>query len=443
MRERRLVIRILLLTQHFPPEGGAHAGRWDWLSQGLTGRGHRLDVVVPRWGNRAVHHSDNPALSVHEVQAVVPGLSLRRRVANEALTGLQTLAAAVRSPRPDVVVATVPALVTLPTGWLVSKLRRRPLVVELRDAWPHLIDDMPEWADDGTRPDPFQVRVARFAPLMRDVIWHMLRDASAVITTTDSLAADLRERGLPNVTVARNTAQSVDQLPPVVDDHPELRVLYLGVLGRAQRLAVAIDAAALLADTDTKISLRIVGNGAHQQSLVTYARRLGVEVEWHDRVPEDETTEHLTWADTVLIPLRRWYGMSLTVPSKLYSTMMTGRHITGSIAGETADIIRSSGAGDVVPPEDAEALAALWRDLARDRSRLHVGPMARGWALAGSPDVSVRHVEQALLLAVDPTLAETPPTDTPLADTRLTDTSQADTPRSNASVADLPDAEAS
>ncbi|MGJ6980123.1 glycosyltransferase family 4 protein [Aestuariimicrobium soli] len=386
------------MTQHFPPEGGAHAGRWDWLSSGLLNHGHRLDVVVPRWGSHTRHHGGR-GLTVREVRAIVPGLSLRRRVVNEALTGLQTIVAGLRSPRPDVVVATVPALVTLPAGWLVAKLRGRPLVVELRDAWPHLLDDMHEWADDGTHDEPFPVPVARFAPVLRAAIWHVLHSSDAVITTTDSLARDLRAHGLAHVSVARNTARGVDLLPPPDDHHPELRVLYLGVLGRAQRLAVAIDAAALLRDSDTPVSLRIVGDGAHKQALMTYAHRLGVEVDWRDRVPESETAEQLAWADTVLISLRRWAGMNLTVPSKLYPTMMAGRHISASVEGETADIIRQSGAGDVVPPEDPQALAQLWRDLAHERQRLRISPLARGWALAGSPEVSVRHVEKALLTA--------------------------------------------
>ena len=107
---------MLLLTQHFPPEGGAHAGRWAWLAQGLVDHGHELHVIVPRWRHR---HSGEPWIEgvvVHEVMALVPGLGLRSRITNELLTAGQSLIRAMSIPAPDVVIATVPSLPALPTG---------------------------------------------------------------------------------------------------------------------------------------------------------------------------------------------------------------------------------------------------------------------------------------------------------------------------------------
>ncbi|WP_022910617.1 glycosyltransferase family 4 protein [Aestuariimicrobium kwangyangense] len=387
------------MTQHFPPEGGAHAGRWSWLSRELLAKGHSLDVVVPRWGHHPERQSDTSGLRIREVRALVPGLGLHRRLMNEAVTGAQTLLAALRSSRPDVVLTTVPALTSLPVGWLVAKLRRLPLVVELRDAWPHLFADVEHWNDDGTHelpPPPFSNALT---PTLTGWYWGMLRDASAIVTTTESLAQDLRGHGMRQVRVARNIATPDDPLPPV-DDHDGLNVLYMGVMGRAQRLAVAIDAAALLKESDTPVRLRIVGRGAHSHSLHTYAARKGVDVEWIDQVPKPETRAHLEWADTVLVCLRRWHGMELTVPSKLYDIMVVQRHVSASLEGETAEIVRQSGAGDVVPPEDPEALARLWRDLAGDRSRLRVGSAARDWVLThGSALLHAAEVEAACEVA--------------------------------------------
>jgi colanic acid biosynthesis glycosyl transferase WcaI len=396
---REQTIRILLLTQHFPPEGGAHAGRWSWLSRELLAKGHELDVVVPRWGHHPLRTSDASNLRIREVRALIPGLGLHRRVMNEAVTGLQTLAASLSSPRPHVVLATVPALASLPVGWLVSKVRRVPLVVELRDAWPHLFADVEHWNDDGTHALPPPRFSSALAPTLGASYWRMLRDAATVVTTTQTLADDLVARGIRNVAVARNIATPDASLPPVAD-HPGLNVLYMGVMGRAQRLAVAIDAAALLKDTDTPVHLRIVGRGAHSHALHTYAARKGVEVEWIDQVPKPETRQHLQWADTVLVCLRRWHGMEFTVPSKLYDIMAVRRHVTASLEGETADIVRETHAGDVVPPEDPGALARLWSELARDRSRLRVGQTARDWALAhGSAPAHASQVETACAVA--------------------------------------------
>jgi glycosyltransferase involved in cell wall biosynthesis len=68
-----------------------------------------------------------------------------------------------------------------------------------------------------------------------------------------------------------------------------------------------------------------------------------------------------------------------TVPSKLYEAMVAGRHVSASLFGEAAYVVREADAGDVVPPEDPGALADLWEALAADRTRLDVGGSGRAW----------------------------------------------------------------
>ena len=55
--------------------------------------------------------------------------------------------------------------------------------------------------------------------------------------------------------------------------------------------------------------------------------------------------------------------MVLTVPSKVYEVLRARRHISASVAGETARIVEHLDAGDVVPPQDPDALAAMWLQL--------------------------------------------------------------------------------
>jgi hypothetical protein len=74
------------------------------------------------------------------------------------------------------------------------------------------------------------------------------------------------------------------------------------------------------------------------------------------------------------------------VPSKLYEVLATGRHITALLDGEAADVVRSAQAGDVVPPEDVNALVDLWRDLQADRGRLAARQSGREWVTTHADD---------------------------------------------------------
>lgn len=365
-----------------------HAARWSWLGQSIVDEGHELDVVVPRWRNQPRLPHDNPALRVHEVRSLVPGLGIRRRVANEALGTVQSLVQALSTPRPDVVVATVPALSTLPLGWLVSRLRRTPLVLELRDAWPHLLQDFPTWDDDGTQDSPtLPQRAPLWTRALTCLAWRMESAAATVVVTSDALRDDLLQRGFASVELARNIAQRPARQPHTQRTEGPLHVVYLGSFGRAQKLSTAVRAAALAQQRGVDVQLRLVGGGVHEAALRDLAARLDAPVEFVPRVRADEVDCHYEWADSVLVMLRDWDGMRLTVPSKLYEALHSGRHISASIDGEAARIVAQTGAGDVVPQDDPEALAQLWTELAAHRERLQVGVGGQEW-LAGYADLA-------------------------------------------------------
>lgn len=52
------------------------------------------------------------------------------------------------------------------------------------------------------------------------------------------------------------------------------------------------------------------------------------------------------------------------MPTKLLECMAAGRAVVLAARGEAADLVRRTGAGVVVPPEDPAALAGALRDLA-------------------------------------------------------------------------------
>lgn len=158
-------------------------------------------------------------------------------------------------------------------------------------------------------------------------------------------------------------------------------MLYLGNVGRAQLLATAIRAAALAAKRGTRMKLRIVGHGPQWEAAREIAEQTDAPVEFIEQVPTYAVLDQYRWADSVLVILRNWEALRGTVPSKLYETFLTGRHITASTAGETADLVRRFDAGDVVPPQDVEQLAQLWTEIAADRTRLRRSQAGRDWVL--------------------------------------------------------------
>lgn len=407
-------MRILLLTQHFPPDPGPQSRRWGLLAGHFARHGHRVDVVVPRWSEAADIDAATlspPGVSIRPVRSFVRGIRLQRRILNEALTALGSLFVGYRAAREedvDVVIGTVPALPALPVALVIGRLTSIPVVADIRDAWPDILRNWRGWGDTGTAAVPddqhgaIRVAMTALVPTASTVYTRLQRSADLVVTTTAALADVFRRRGMC-VAAVRNTSFGLvpDSLPaqgPRRDG--TLRVLYLGNVGRAQHLATAIRAAALCQQRGVPVRLRIVGDGAEAEAMRQFNARLGHPAELISRVSAEEVQQQYTWADTVLVCLRDWAGMEWTVPSKLYEILHSGRHVSASLRGEAATIIHDSGAGDVVPPENPEALADLWAELVADRDRLAVGERGNAWVAehADSEDLGDRYLE--LLTAV-------------------------------------------
>lgn len=407
-------MRILLLTHYFEPEEGAPQRRWRALVEGFVAAGHEVDVVsppphYPSGRLRPEHRKKHGANSrtVTEYGAVVHRVSYLWHdggICSRSLDHLWVAFASIRRARvllrrgqlhPDVIIATAPGLPTLIAGQVAARILRTPFVAEMRDAWPDLVSYTPGLAHE-------RGPIGRVKQAVHSRVTDMQRRAAHVVTTTERFADVLRERGVERTSVIRNgtTLARYAVVPARDQGHDELRVLYIGTIGRSQGLDVLIHAAASLRSSAVPVHVRIVGAGADVPRLKALNAHLGSPVEILSAVPGFEVARYYAWADTCVVSLRNWEPFAWTVPSKLYELMASGRHISGIVAGEAAEIIRSTDSGDVVPPGDVIALAGLWRAIREDRSRLETGNGGRNWVAANVDFATLVEGYEAVLRGV-------------------------------------------
>ncbi|MCX7542901.1 glycosyltransferase family 4 protein [Corynebacterium sp. P5848] len=400
-------MHILLISQYWEPEQGVVQRRWQWISSALIEAGHELTVVCPPPhypGGKLI--SEDPLHQTGAIDDSSKGLRIYRSAFREHTTSLisriedqgiimlsQLLTArrAVRDARRggnpvDVVCCTVPALPSAAVGYAVSRILRLPLVVELRDAWPEILEYIDEWKD----PQPSGVSVIRrtkiavFHMLLLaagKVLTQILRRAEAIITTSESLAKLKRTDAKGEVVAVRNRAhaEAPHNATPDPPRSGPLRILYAGTVGRAQGLENAVKALALAQQNGAEVEMRIAGGGAHLDSVKHLAKSQGLPIEFLGRIPFETVIQQYEWADTALVHLQSWSPMNYTIPSKLFEAMQLGKHVSAAVSGEAAEIVECSGVGDVVRPMRPEELAQLWFDLWKRRERLDVSGRGEAW----------------------------------------------------------------
>lgn len=392
----RAAPRVLLLTHSYWPEHSPPQRRWQSLIPHLQRQGWQVCVVAPvgHYGpgpdfdettrGRAFATTTGP---LGERILRVPFLTRRdsraAKLADQLVTALGSAVRACAAGDHDVVVVTAPSLPLLASGWIAARLRHRPLVVEMRDAWPNLA------ADAGVAAGPAQ-RVINAA------VEFVQNRAQLVVTVTEGFAETLRHRGVDRVVTVRNGVplSHIPVLPPPPPARDRLEVLYLGNHGESQALGRLIEAAGIVGE---RMRLTMVGQGSQKAALMRLAAERGVPVRFREPAYREELFEHYREADSLVISLRDdWKSFEATIPSKTYEVMAVGRHLTAVVKGEAASVLHQAGVGDVVG-SSAREIARLWSALAEDRTRLRIGTAGREWVAAHADyaDLAVRY--EALL----------------------------------------------
>lgn len=440
--------RILVLSHYWAPENGVPQRRWTWLTQVLHENGYSVSVVAPpphynrevtlskRFASigkrlalriRGMHPVEwGPAGErIYRTTYLTGGSGLTAKAANQGFVSLSMLRtlrrqkAALESNKPDIIVGTVPALPTAVVARIGAKILGVPYVIDLRDAWPDLLNYSDDW-NSGTGQSSWRERLfnkglrrAGFS-VVSDALNKALDGAAGIIVTSEDLGKQLkreiprRTRGKqPNVCTVRNvfplksetekTSVSVDAAGA---DRNHLNVLYAGTLGRAQKLGNALEAAALAKKSGVNVHLKLVGAGATKAALQEQAETLDVDVDILPRTDADALDEHYQWADTALVHLADWEPLRRAVPSKTYELMEAGIHICAAVDGETARLVSDLEAGHTVAPENPKELADLWVHLARNKNLLEVSDRAAKWVteqrLQYAPEVIVNFFDQIL-----------------------------------------------
>jgi glycosyltransferase involved in cell wall biosynthesis len=267
----------------------------------------------------------------------------------------------------DTVVVSSPTFFSIGAAWLLARLKRARLVVEIRDLWPAIFVELGVLTN------------RRLIRLLERLELAAYAAADRVVVVSDGFRANLIDRGVPGhkVHTIRNGV-ALDRFDPHAAVDPALRhrlgardgdclVLYLGTHGISHGLPGVADAAARLAGQ--RIHFGFVGEGADKPRLERRVAELGLaNVTLLPGVPHDEVPALLAAADICLVSLRDVPLFTTFIPSKMFEYLAAGKAVIGAVAGEAAQILRDAGA-EVVPPADSAALAMAVLLLAADPQR--------------------------------------------------------------------------
>ncbi len=132
-------------------------------------------------------------------------------------------------------------------------------------------------------------------------------------------------------------------------------LVFAGNIGVAQSVQTIIYAAKEL--ENQKIKFHIVGDGSEYKNCISLAKKLGLRnVIFYGRKPLEEMPVFYEMADAMLVTLMKDDVLSMTLPGKIQTYMLSSKVIIGAIDGEAREVINEAKCGFCGEAENTEQL---------------------------------------------------------------------------------------
>jgi len=381
-------MRILLLTQYFPPEAGAAQVRLKEVAAGLQRFGHTVTVVTgfPNHPTGVIP----PEYRGHwRMRDEVDGIPVWRtwiypvqrgrfwkRLLNYFSFVFSSFWGLSKAGKHDILLFESPPLFLGITALVYAWFARTKIIMNISDLWPESAVAL------GLVQSRWMIRAAEWLERL------LYRQAWKISTQTEGIRDSLLRRGVPQekVTFLPNGVNLELFAPRPRDqglaaelgyEDDDFVLIYTGTMGYAQGLESVLAAAAMLRH-DPKIKFLFVGDGTEKPRLEEIARQEGLaNVRFVEFQPVREMPRYFSLAGASIVPLKKRKLFEGARPSKMFPALGSAVPVIYAGEGEAAGLVLKSGGGVVVEPENPEQLAQAVVALRHDPQRRAMGERGR------------------------------------------------------------------
>ena len=383
-------MRILILTQYYPPEIGAPQNRLHELAIRLHARGIKVEVltalpnypkmeVFEEYSNKQKREETIEGITVHRSWIYVsPSKSIIARLLNYFSFVCSSYWRGRRLKSFDYLMVESPPLFLGYSAMALSKKLNAKLIFNVSDLWPESAEKL------GLVTNKHLLKMATR-------LEHKCYENSALITgQTQGIVNDIQKR-FPH--------KKVTWLPNGVDIsfyNPEkieagdfrqkngfkindIIFFYGGILGYAQGLEIIIEAAHRL-KMFPEAQFVIQGTGPEKEKLRLLKEKYSLEnVHFFEPVKKSDMPSILKSIDVAIIPLKKLDLFKGAIPSKIFEALAMKKPLLLGVDGEAKNhFIDKAQAGLFYTPEDVESLTAQIIFLLKNKNELHeMGENAR------------------------------------------------------------------
>ncbi len=361
-------MKILYVTQYFPPDKGAAQIRAWEMAQNLTRLGHKVTIltefpnhplgIVPRRYRFKLFQREmfDGIEVIRSYVKASPKKNFINRLMFYLSFMLTSIIGAIKlKHKYDLVFATSSPLFIGLSGYMISRIKGIRFIFEVRDIWPDAAVAL------GELKNKLFIRIASWIEKF------CYAKCDKVVVVTKGCYSNLLQKKVDpkRIELVYNGA-NIEMFKPA-EDGRELKkkygykgkyiVLYAGNFGLIHGMNSLIKAVKVLAGEE-HMRFLFIGEGPMKNEVLRLREKLGLlNLEVINDVPRKKIMDYFNLADVCLVSAKRNKLSGLLLPVKMFDAWACGKPIVLSVDGEAREHLEKAKAGVWVEPEDSQGIA--------------------------------------------------------------------------------------
>lgn len=361
-------MKLIILTQYFPPEVGAPQNRLYEMAVRLQKLGVEIEVLtaMPNYPSMVIHKEykgkwyvkeDMNGMCIHRAWIWVgKSKSIFPRLLNYfSFVCTSMWIGWFKLGKADYLLCESPPLFLGISALFLKRVKKAKLIFNVADLWPESAEKL------GLITNKFLLRITT------RLEEHLYKSSALIVGQAMGIVKNIQSR-FPDKTVywLPNGADLTFYNPDTITTRwreengfakDDFIILYAGIIGHAQALELVLKAANLTKDKPT-IKWILLGSGLEKEKLLAMQQQMQLtNVYFYPPVPKSAMPEVLRAVDASLVPLQRIDLFLGIIPSKVFEAMAMKKPLLLGVEGESKELFIEQGkAGLAFIPEDENDL---------------------------------------------------------------------------------------
>jgi len=378
-------MRILFLTDNFPPETNAPATRTYEHCLKWINMGYKVTVITcfpnfPKgkvfegYTNKLYQKENIDGITVIRVWSyIAENNGFVKRIIDYISYALTSFLFGLFI-KTDLIIATSPQFFTAISGRMLSFFKRIPWVMEVRDLWP---DSIAAVGSMNKNSKPFRI--------LKKIEHHLYLSASKIVVVTDSFKkyiikehqikpekVGVFKNGVIINNFKKTKPNDVMTLKESLGLKNKIIISYLGTHGLAHGLKFILESISKISNPN--LHFLFIGDGAEKENLIKYSKTLSLKnFTFLESVTKSEIPLYIEISDYSLVNLKKSDEFKNVIPSKIFENIAMYKPILLGVEGESKKLIDDYEVGVCFEPENIESFLKAIKDIQKlDRESFKV-----------------------------------------------------------------------